>query len=163
MALEKGRAMLEIYPDDQEWVKALKRRRNKIESQNAKARSHDLMNDEEVIHRLFLIDRHVVNAIHLAQSKKVNGPEFTDELEKMAKLLGEIMNQRDDALMAKPFGIDDIITMITEEDTDEDALSVIRTIRTRKLLDQIADQLHIDSEGHDAEWIRKAIVKEART
>jgi hypothetical protein len=60
------------------------------------------------------------------------------------------------------FGIDDVITMITNEDTDEDALGVMQTIRFRKLLDQIADQLHIDPEGHDAEWVRKAIVEKAR-
>jgi hypothetical protein len=58
--------------------------------------------------------------------------------------------------------IDDIITRLTEAASMDAAYDVARTV-PRKMLLKVADQLHIEADGHGAEWIRWAITKEART
>jgi len=57
--------------------------------------------------------------------------------------------------------VDDIITRLTEAATTGEAYEVSRTV-PRKLLVKVADQLYVEHDGHGTEWIRWAVVKEAR-
>jgi hypothetical protein len=58
--------------------------------------------------------------------------------------------------------VNDIITRITEAETAGAAYAVARSV-PRRLLLVIADQLHINyAYDHGTEWVRWAVVKEAR-
>lgn len=63
---------------------------------------------------------------------------------------------------AKPMTVDEVITEVTEVPGHTEASQVMRAIRSRQLLLAVADQLYIDPEGHSSDWLRKAIVTEAR-
>lgn len=57
--------------------------------------------------------------------------------------------------------VDDAITRITEAVDEYKAKKIAHAIPRRVLL-AIADQLHVETEGHQTQWIINAIVKEAR-
>ena len=57
--------------------------------------------------------------------------------------------------------VDDAITRITEA-KDEDIAKRIAHAIPHRVLFAIADQLHIETEGHRTSWVRNAVVKEAR-
>lgn len=57
---------------------------------------------------------------------------------------------------------DTVITHITEASTDDKALAIVRKYPPR-MIRLVADQLHIDPEGHGVAWLRMAIVVEARS
>ena len=56
---------------------------------------------------------------------------------------------------------DNVITRITEASTEEDALTIMRSV-PHSLLLAVADQLHTDPYGHGDPWLRRAVVAEAR-
>ena len=58
--------------------------------------------------------------------------------------------------------VDDIITWITEASNDAEALIILRAVN-REGLNKVADQLYIDCVGQSVAWLRRAIVKEARS
>lgn len=58
---------------------------------------------------------------------------------------------------------DDIITQVTQAPTGHGALAVLEMLASPAMLRVIADQLHIEAEGHGNPWIRRAIVREARS
>jgi hypothetical protein len=58
---------------------------------------------------------------------------------------------------------DDIITQLTNAASESDAQAIADGIRSRALLEEVADLLFIDAYGHGLPWIRKAIAKEARS
>lgn len=57
--------------------------------------------------------------------------------------------------------VDKTITLITCAPTEEKAKAIVHSL-TRRMLLAVADQLYIETEGHGPQWIRNAIVKEAR-
>lgn len=57
--------------------------------------------------------------------------------------------------------VDDAITRITEAKDEFAAKWFVQTIPHRVLF-AIADQLHIETEGHGTQWVRNAVLKEAR-
>jgi hypothetical protein len=57
--------------------------------------------------------------------------------------------------------VDDAITRITEAPSEEAAKAIARVLSHRLLL-AVADQLHIDTCQRNDQWVRSAIVKEAR-
>jgi hypothetical protein len=57
--------------------------------------------------------------------------------------------------------VDEIITRLTEADSEGTAYVIARTIPL-KMLRKVADQMYIETDGHGADWIRKAVIKEAR-
>lgn len=57
---------------------------------------------------------------------------------------------------------DEIITRVTNAPDNGTAFLVMQLVRSRRTLEEIADQLYIDYEGKRSDTIRKAIVKEAR-
>lgn len=57
--------------------------------------------------------------------------------------------------------VDDVITRITKAPSYEVANAIMRTV-PRKMLLEVADQLHIETEGHGLQTIRTAVIKEAR-
>jgi hypothetical protein len=57
--------------------------------------------------------------------------------------------------------VDEIITRVTEAESIDSAYGIIRSV-PYKMLRKVADQLHIEADGHGAEWIRWAVVKEAK-
>ena len=57
--------------------------------------------------------------------------------------------------------VDDVITKITEAPNDSMAKAIMRSV-PHKLILQVADQLHIETEGHGDGWLRTEIVREAR-
>ena len=57
---------------------------------------------------------------------------------------------------------DDIITQITQAPTSAHALAIASGVRSRKLLLAVADLLYIEADSKTTDWLRKAIVKEAR-
>ena len=56
--------------------------------------------------------------------------------------------------------VDDAITRITEAGNDTKARAP-RNL-THRVLFAVADQLHIETEGHGTQWVRNAVLKEAR-
>lgn len=58
--------------------------------------------------------------------------------------------------------VDDIITKITEAPDEESAKAIINAAPHRVLM-RVADQLYIETEGRGTSWIRRAVVKEARS
>ena len=59
--------------------------------------------------------------------------------------------------------VDEIITRVTQAPAQADAETVINAVRSRAMLAEVADLLHIDAAGHAPAWIRTAIVTEARS
>jgi hypothetical protein len=57
---------------------------------------------------------------------------------------------------------DTVITHVTQARTDEKALAIARKYPPR-IIRLVADQLHIDPDGHGVAWLRQAIVREARS
>lgn len=57
--------------------------------------------------------------------------------------------------------VDDAITRITEAKSDAAAKAIMLSLPHRVLF-AVADQLHINTEGHGTSWVRNAVVKEAR-
>lgn len=57
--------------------------------------------------------------------------------------------------------VDDAITRITEAADEETAKAIVHALPHRVLF-AVADQLHIETAGHGTQWIRNAVVKEAR-
>jgi hypothetical protein len=57
--------------------------------------------------------------------------------------------------------VDTIITKITEAETADDALAILKGV-SRTMLNTIADQLYVEYEGVGTTTLRKAIVSEAR-
>ena len=57
--------------------------------------------------------------------------------------------------------IDEAITRITEAEDDKAAKLIVHSLSKRVLL-AVADQLYIEAEGHDTQWIRNQVFKEAR-
>jgi hypothetical protein len=57
--------------------------------------------------------------------------------------------------------VDEVITRLTEAASMDAAYEVARTV-PRKMLLEVADQLYVEADGHGTEWIRWAVVKEAR-
>jgi hypothetical protein len=58
---------------------------------------------------------------------------------------------------------DDLITAVTEAATERDAQRIANGVHSRTLLLATADLLYIDAAGHSSGWLRKAIVREARS
>ena len=58
--------------------------------------------------------------------------------------------------------VDEAITSITTA-RDEEAAKAIAHELPHRVLFAVADQLYINVEGHGTQWVRNAIVKEART
>jgi hypothetical protein len=58
--------------------------------------------------------------------------------------------------------VDEIITRLTEAGSMDAAYGIARTV-PRKMLLQVADQLYVEADGHGTEWIRWAVIKEARS
>jgi hypothetical protein len=57
---------------------------------------------------------------------------------------------------------DTAITRITCAATVREAEGITATLQRRDVL-AVADQLHIETEGHGMPWLRRAIVTEARS
>jgi hypothetical protein len=57
--------------------------------------------------------------------------------------------------------VDDVITRITEADTDAEAMAVLESI-PRRVLAEVADQLYVDTFGRSLETVRKECLREAR-
>jgi hypothetical protein len=57
---------------------------------------------------------------------------------------------------------DTAITRITRAATVREAEGITATLQRRDVL-AVADQLHIETEGHGMPWLRRAIVTEARS
>ena len=57
---------------------------------------------------------------------------------------------------------DDVVTRVTQAPDANAAYRVLARIRSRALLEQTADLLHIDPAGLGAEGLRDAITREAR-
>ncbi|HWI69472.1 MAG TPA: hypothetical protein VNS88_14050 [Nitrospiraceae bacterium] len=57
--------------------------------------------------------------------------------------------------------VDEAITRITEAGDDNKARAIAQVLGHRVLF-AVADQLHIETEGHGTSWVRNAVVKEAR-
>jgi hypothetical protein len=58
--------------------------------------------------------------------------------------------------------VDDVITRITEAEDNRKALAIAMSL-SRRLVEAVADQLHIETAGHEPQWLRGEIVKEARS
>jgi hypothetical protein len=59
---------------------------------------------------------------------------------------------------------DDIVTMVTDAPTESQACTVVDSVRSRAALLAVADLLYVDyPEGHTDNWLRAAIVREARS
>jgi hypothetical protein len=56
--------------------------------------------------------------------------------------------------------VDDAITRITEAKDERKAKMIVGA--HPPVLFAVADQLHIETEGHGTQWVRNAVVKEAR-
>jgi hypothetical protein len=56
---------------------------------------------------------------------------------------------------------DDVITRITEADSEEAAYTIMLSVPVRIVM-QVADQLYVQTEGRGTNWIRRAVVREAR-
>jgi len=57
--------------------------------------------------------------------------------------------------------VDEAITRITDAKDDTTAMEIASRLGHR-LLFAVADQLYVDAEGHGTQWVRNAVVKEAR-
>jgi len=57
--------------------------------------------------------------------------------------------------------VDVAITLITEAGTENKAREIVGRLSHRVLF-AVADQLHIETNGHGTSWVRNAVVKEAR-
>jgi hypothetical protein len=57
--------------------------------------------------------------------------------------------------------VDEIITAITHAATMADAAEIMRTV-PGAMVRTVADQLHIEADGHGLPWLRRAAVQEAR-
>jgi hypothetical protein len=57
--------------------------------------------------------------------------------------------------------VDDVITRITEADTSDEALAVLERI-PRRTLEEVADQLYVDTWGKSLASVRVACLEEAR-
>lgn len=58
--------------------------------------------------------------------------------------------------------VDDVITRITGACNDHLAKMIVKTLPHRVLF-AVADQLYIETEGHGTQWVRNAVLKEARS
>ena len=58
--------------------------------------------------------------------------------------------------------VDDMITKITEAPTEQAAKAIMQSVPRRIVL-QMADQLHIDMWGHGTVWTINEVIKEARS
>lgn len=68
----------------------------------------------------------------------------------------------DSAITAGRLTADDIITRLTQAASEEEAQAIADSVRSRALLDEVADLLYTDSYGRSPAVIRKAIIREAR-
>ena len=57
---------------------------------------------------------------------------------------------------------DTVITHLTQARTGDAALAIARKYPP-KMIRLVADQLHIDPDGHGVAWLRRAVVAEARS
>ena len=57
--------------------------------------------------------------------------------------------------------VDDAITLITKAKDEDAAKAIVRALPHRVLF-AVADQLYIETKGRGTQWIRNAVLKEAR-
>jgi hypothetical protein len=57
---------------------------------------------------------------------------------------------------------DTVLAQVTDAKNDKAAAQVLEQVRSRQVLEVVADLLYIDFYGHGSPWLRREIVKQAR-